>query len=341
MVNCPIFWIAFCVFVCNTFSRVQTKVQTAGTCKTHADCKVNWAYKYCCGGDSNSIDSTTRMCGFSYCLDKYCKTKSDCGDPMLCCHSNICVDRGCYGCASDSDCSSGHVCCKKSFRFNQALCAKDCVGQQCNNNDDCAVGVECCRNGKCINTQSRECFKQCKSNSECDSGKYCCKKKSVWFWKDRCNETCVGEDCISDDECGPPNECCIAGKCAKDVCEWRETEQNYKHSSPRRHIAVMYIVIAALLIATGAPMSLFWCYKRKGASNTTQDNRESLQNIKSRGTAIINAQPNIQFTDFNCDPIQQQGTGFSLDPSSNHHQQNKRKPVSPNPASSNNDGYVL
>jgi hypothetical protein len=102
----------------------------------------------------------------------------------------------------------------------------------------------------------------------------------------------------------------------------------------------MYIVIAALLIATGAPMSLFWCYKRKGASNTTQDNRESLQNIKSRGTAIINAQPNIQFTDFNCDPIQQQGTGFSLDPSSNHHQQNKRKPVSPNPASSNNDGYV-
>ncbi|CAB3991490.1 Hypothetical predicted protein [Paramuricea clavata] len=197
----------------NTQSQECFKVQNSSTCKTHADCKVNWVYKYCCGGDTHNIDRTTRRCGFSYCLDKYCETESHCGDPSLCCHSNICIDRGCSGCASDSECSSGHVCCKKSFRFNQGFCAKDCVGQQCNNNDDCAVRVECCRDGKCISAQSQECFKQCKSNSECESGKYCCKKKSVWFWQDRCTETCLGEVCIFDDDCGPPNECCIAGKC--------------------------------------------------------------------------------------------------------------------------------
>jgi hypothetical protein len=67
-----------------------------------------------------------------------------------------------------------------------------------------------------------------------------------------------------------------------------------------------------------------------------QDDRGSLQ-----GSEILNAQPNTQFAGFNYDNrIQQQGTGFSLDPSSNHLHQHKQNPVSPNPGPRNNDGYV-
>jgi heme/copper-type cytochrome/quinol oxidase subunit 2 len=120
----------------------------------------------------------------------------------------------------------------------------------------------------------------------------------------------------------------------------RETKQNYKDSSPPWHIAV--IVIAALLIAIGVPMAMFWCYKRKRASNTTHDDRGSLQNIQSQGSEIVNAQPNTQFADFNYDnPTQHQGPEFSLNPSSNHPQQNKQNPMLPNPTPrADNDGYV-
>ena len=42
--------------------------------------------------------------------------------------------------------------------------------------------------------------------------------KSVWFWQDRCIDTCLNEDCDSDTDCGPPDERCIRGKCLKSAC---------------------------------------------------------------------------------------------------------------------------
>ena len=352
MINRPIFWIAFCVFVCKEISLVQTDE----TCKTHADCTANLIYKFCCGGDSNSVYPTRRMCGYLNCLNKYCKAKSDCGNPTLCCRSNMCVDRGCYSCTLNLNCSTGHVCCKKSFPSNQAFCAKNCVGERCNNNDDCAAETECCRSGKC--TDTLRCYTQCKSNSECDLGNYCCKKKSVWFWQDRCIKTCVGEDCSSDDDCGPPNECCVAGKCAKDGCpesssDSTHTEQTPKEYSPSPPITdhikqnpkesspswlIPVIVIAVLLAVVGlfVPVVLWQCYKRKRPSNTTQVNEGSLQNTGCQGTAITNPQPNHQFTGFN-NPMQQAATAFGLDPSPNNHQQSKHNS---NPAPNDNDGYA-
>ena len=147
-----------------------------------------------------------------------CSADSDC---TYCCRSGKCVDRSvCFGCASDSNCSIGQVGCKKSFPLNQTVCAGKCDGLNCNNNDDCATGRrECCRDGKCVGGPlSLSCLVKCKDNSECHAGEYCCRKKRVWFRQDRCSRTCEGEDCDSDEHCGPPNECCISGKCTKHGC---------------------------------------------------------------------------------------------------------------------------
>ncbi|CAB3991492.1 Hypothetical predicted protein, partial [Paramuricea clavata] len=273
------------------------------------------------------------------CKNKYCVTESHCGDSTLCCLSNKCVDRGCSGCAFDSDCSSGHVCCKKSFPKPQTVCAEKCIDQDCKNNDDCAGRGECCRGGKCVGFTS--CTVNCKANSECDSGKYCCKKEPVLvFWKGRCRETCFREDCSSDDDCGPPSECCIAGKCAKEGCRpecasnsdcssgfyccknqypngeaskclsdcsIEGSHHSSDESSPPWRIAV--IVIAGF-IALGVSISVYWCYKRKRPSNANQVNRGSLQNTQNQGTVITNLKPNPQFTGFN-NPTQQQATAFS------------------------------
>ena len=296
------FWIALCVVVLQEISLAQSD----DTCKTSADCSANLLYKFCCGGDSSSANRTRRMCGYYNCLDKYCETKSHCGDPTLCCRSNTCVDRGCYPCTSNLDCSTGHVCCRKSS-LDQAFCAKNCIGEHCDKNNDCVAGTECCRSGICINTL--KCFAQCKSNSECDSGRYCCKAKRVWFWQDRCNEKCIGEDCKSNDDCGHPNECCVAGKCAehgfpKRARYWNSTYHNAKESSSLPPYITIIAIAAPLVVAVGLLISVgFWCYKRKRANTATDVNPTSRM-------AVTNSQLSSQLAGFNNPAAQQQGIGF-------------------------------
>ena len=285
--NRSTFWIFFYVLVLQDISLAEAD----DTCQTSADCSANWLYKFCCGGDSSSANRTRRMCGYYNCLDKYCETKSHCDDPTLCCRSNTCVDRGCYSCTSNLDCSTGHVCCRKSS-LDQAFCAKNCIGENCENNNDCVAETECCRSGICINTL--KCYAQCKSNSECDSGRYCCKAKRVWFWQDRCNEKCIGEDCKSNDDCGPPNECCLAGKCTEHGCPWvpkrarywNSTNQNAEKSSSSPRYVTIIAIAAPLAVAIGLLISVgFWCYKRKRA------NMYSATDVNpTTGMAVTNAQ---------------------------------------------------
>ena len=304
MMSRSTFWIFSCVLVFQEISLAQAD----DTCQTSADCSANWLYRFCCGGDSSSVDRTRRMCGYHNCLNKYCKTKSHCDDPTFCCRSNTCVDRGCYSCTSNLDCSIDHVCCGKSS-LDQAFCAKNCIGEHCKNNNDCVAETECCRSGFCINTL--KCYTQCKSNSECDSGRYFCKTKRVWFWQDRCSEKCIGEDCKSNEDCGPRNECCLDGKCTEHECPkrvhyWNSTYQNAKKSSSSARYITIIAIAAPLVIVIGLLISVgFWCHKRKRAANSATD-----VNATTR-MAVTNPQlSSSQLASFNNPAAQQQEIGF-------------------------------
>ncbi|CAB4018029.1 Hypothetical predicted protein [Paramuricea clavata] len=199
--------IVFGVLVCDNVRLVQC----ADKCKTRADCKSDY-WAYCCGGYFGSKD---RSCTSGSCLNHYCSSDSDCGDPSMCCRSNKCANKGCSGCTKNSDCYGRHVCCKKTFLLNQTVCAANCINQTCNSNSDCAGWGECCRSGKCVKTG---CSDKCTSNSECNLDEYCCKKKSSGYWGDSCAKSCVGEFCWINDDCGARNECCISNKCVDRGC---------------------------------------------------------------------------------------------------------------------------
>lgn len=178
-------------------------------------------------GTSSSFDITRRKCRAFDCLGNYCETQNDCGDSTYCCRSDRCVARGCmfwlyFGLRLFSRCLL--------YPSDQTVCADKCSGLDCNSNADCAIGSgECCRDGKCVGALSCS-FTSCKSHSGCDPGTYCCKKEKYLLGKGRCRVTCEDKDCDFDEDCGPPNECCIAGKCAKDGC--LEYPDDFDCSSP-------------------------------------------------------------------------------------------------------------
>ena len=217
MANYLVFVIAFSVMICNDIDFVGCVDQ----CETHADCEGNFWTKHCCGGYF-SFGSKDRTCTSISCLYHYCSSYSDCGDQSMCCRSNECVKQGCSGCTDNSGCDIGHICCKKTFPFDQTVCAANCINQTCNSNNDCAGLSECCRSGKCVKTG---CYDECTSNSECNLDQYCCKKKTS-FWGDSCAQSCVGEICRIDDDCGAPNECCISNKCVDFGCSGCTTNAN-------------------------------------------------------------------------------------------------------------------
>ena len=366
MASGNIFWLAFYVLIGHEINSVQTLI----SCKTHKDCegKIFGVIPHCCGGTLSIFDITRRSCQRGDCLGHYCETDSDCGDSTYCCRSNRCANRGCAGCTSDSDCSasdSGHVCCKKSFPLEQSVCAKKCHGLNCNNNNDCATeGRECCRDGKCVGgLVSLSCLVKCKANSECHAGEYCCRKKSVYLLQDRCSETCEGEDCDSDKDCGPPNECCIARKCTKNGCsecsvdsdctyccrsgkcvdgsvcskttiastskETFQSEHGHESQESCSKWCVAVIVLAVVvLIAVSA--SVFWRYKRKRPNNSTQVNQGSFQSQVACNTGLNHPIPH------------QQGTAFTLQSSTKNYQPANQFPTLSSSIPANyGDGYMI
>ena len=318
-------WFALCILVWNEVNLLQSVYP----CDTNKDCEdiLFGVLPHCCGGEWTIFPVTRRSCQRGDCLNHYCEIESHCGDPKYCCRSNKCTVHGCSNCKYDSDCSaSGHVCCKKSFPTDQTLCAEKCHGLDCNNDDDCATNSrECCRDGKCVGgLSSLSCLVNCKANSDCHSGQYCCREKNVWIVQDGCSETCIGEECDSDTDCGPPNECCIAGKCTKNGCPKCSTDSDCtycclsgkcvnrsvcatkeppmtstkkppvpsptKESSNSMLMVAIIAVVVVLLIAASA--IVFWRCKVKRRNNTSQVNG-------AQNTCVH-------------DPTLQQGTVFTL-----------------------------
>ena len=208
MENHIFFFIAFCVLFWH-----QIFVAYAAECKTHSDCK-GWFRQWSCCVDSTMKRTCVR--GADCLNQEYCLTDHDCGNPAFCCRLNKCVKDGCLRCTVDSDCYPSHACCKQFL--NETACFHDCLGKHCSSNNVCAGDGECCRSGKCVN---EGCNNKCTSNSECDADEYCCKGGNTWPWPlggDACGKSCVGEPCNIHDDCGPPDECCVSGKCVKDGC---------------------------------------------------------------------------------------------------------------------------
>lgn len=212
MAHFYIFFMAFYTLVYNEIFLVHP----ADECKTHKDCKdKSRVYRYCCGGGYGFLtggDRKHRECRLFDCENNYCETDTDCGNSQLCCHltQKECIRGGCSGCTSNSDCGSGYVCCKD-------VCAPDCLGKPCNNNNDCGGSLDCCHGGNCVHYTSLTggCILNCRRNSDCDRGEYCCKGLADDdSLSERCrSNSCEGEKCESDDDCGPLHEQCENKTC--------------------------------------------------------------------------------------------------------------------------------
>ncbi len=255
---------------------------------------------------------------------------------------------GCSGCISNLDCTSGYVCCKKSIP-SQAFCSEKCVGEFCNNNGDCAGSGECCRDTKCASALKCA-LTACEANSECHSGEFCCRREPYLLGHGRCRGACVGKDCHSDDDCGPPKEICNLSDNKCSLPENHEMTPPTEGSSPPTEGSSpptkgssqpwrIAVIVVAVLIAVGVSIAVLWYYKRKRPGSNTHSNNGSRQDTQNQGTVMTHLQPNIQFTGFN-NPTQQQGTAFAPNPPTNQFQQPNHITMFPNPPPRYDDGYV-
>ena len=176
--------------------------------------------------------------------------------------------------------------------------------------------------------------------------------------QDRCSETCEGEDCDSDKDCGPQMNavllenvlkngcsvdydctyCCRSGKCVDgSVCskktiastskETSEPEDSHEKSCSNWCVAVIVLAVV-VLIAVSA--SVFWRYKRKRPNNSTQVNQGSFQSQVACNTGFNHPVPH------------QQGTAFTLQPSTKNYQPANQIPTLSSSIPPNyGDGYMI
>ena len=168
-------------------------------CQSNSDCDLG---EYCCKKADTSWFWTNTGCSES-CVGKICSTDEDCGAPNECCISNKCVDRDCSGCTSNSNCITGHYCCKKRYWYELSECSTHCIGKSCTTSEDCGAPNECCISNKCVD---RGCS-GCTSNSNCITGHYCCKKRYRYELSE-CSTHCIGKSCTTSNDCGGPDEIC-------------------------------------------------------------------------------------------------------------------------------------
>ena len=112
-----------------------------GKCTADSECDLD---QYCCKTKQSTYwrdDHCAKTC-----VGEMCRIDSDCGARNECCISGKCVDRGCSGCVNNSDCSTGHYCCKKRQWYTNELseCSANCIGKSCGTNDDCGGPDETC-----------------------------------------------------------------------------------------------------------------------------------------------------------------------------------------------------
>ena len=138
------------------------------------------------------------------CLGERCQRSSYCASNE-CCLSNRCSNCSSLGCTDHENCPARHYCCDALNTYGNRSCKTGCVADSCVLDEDCAY-PEYCKNNRC------SLLKECETYSDCKNGLYkCCPVKSNRFVK-LCALDCDNV-CASDDDCGPPNECCYSNSC--------------------------------------------------------------------------------------------------------------------------------
>lgn len=180
-------------------------------CENDSDCVSSYR-KYCCRARSVLLKKRCR----ANCIGQYCTHHDDCARNECCGVLNRCTTYGCPSeCRLNLDCKSGTYCCRKEDITAKSVCLPNCVGEFCRSDTDCGGRLECCSLLNHCTTHG--CQHECMSNKDCSNETVCCVKGHV-FDKNSCKDTCLGESCKSDQDCGGRGHCCGSRYMCTDKC---------------------------------------------------------------------------------------------------------------------------
>ena len=242
------------LFTCHVM--FMAKIDVAYTkCTSNFNCSNNAVRKVCCA-KAAEIQSSTSGCFEKSCHGAYCTSDGDCGGPSECCSSYFkkCT-LYCPRCNSKLDCGPNLYCCKRWNKLN--VCRRNCIGEICRNNSDCAVKEYCLSSGTCWSSglhcrYSRECKGNgecCKSSkcvtsnctcnwsSDCGWRQYCCKGNRT----NSCSTSCYsGAYCSRNADC-PRSQTCNLNKMKCEITS--PSDMFYKVIT-----VILYILLAAVLL---------------------------------------------------------------------------------------------
>ena len=175
----------------------MTKIDMVYTkCISNFNCSKNTLHKVCCAKTYQSQFEQSG-CFEKSCAGMYCTSDGDCGGKGECCNkSNRCTTLGCPKCNSKLDCGPNLHCCQHPYDLDQNVCRRDCIGERCHSDSDCAMYEYCLSSKTCWSSGLH-----CRYNRDCKGSGECCKSGS-----------CVTTNCsacYSNSDCGFLLNCCI------------------------------------------------------------------------------------------------------------------------------------
>lgn len=227
-------------------ARFMNEAYEQQNCTLHNDCAAD---EYCC---IISLDPLIKACDKD-CVQKLCRSKKDCGTDDECCtYSNKCsLWKPDCDCRLSKICEKMNLhCCKQRFEHEKGICKAECVDVSCHEDEDCAPGECCGRTYRCTKDKYT-CLDVCNTNTNCFNSirPYCCGQR---FQTRYCSNTCKGWDCMSDNDCGEPKQCCVDNYCTNDKCD--HTLTSLKIVIISASVAIFVLICVVIFVA---------CYRKK------------------------------------------------------------------------------
>ena len=125
------------------------------------------------------------------------------------------------------------------------------------------------------------------------------RKARQWYINElsECSANCIGKSCLTNDDCGGPDETCDSNeRCAfqqKLKINSQQTSNSSSSSSfPPWLIAVLTVSLVLFFVAVGILVAVVWYYQKKRPTNTPQGGSVPLQNTQYQGGQVQNQQAN-------------------------------------------------